>query len=180
MSTLMDLPPFQTFLEEQRVAVYRFLLATVGPGAADDCFQETFLSALRAYPDLREASNLRGWVMTIATRKAMDHWRRERRRPVPMDELPERATPERADAEPAIWDAVRRLPPAQRAAVVHRYVLDLPYAEIAVALGCSCRRDRGAIPISTTSKRRSISPRLGRHGVRRAGSPRAPLDICES
>ena len=67
----------------------------------------------------------------------MDHWRRERRRPVPMDELPERATPERADAEPAIWDAVRRLPPAQRAAVVHRYVLDLPYAEIAVALGCS-------------------------------------------
>ena len=53
------IPPFSQLLEEHRTDVYRFLFATVGPQAADDCFQETFLSALRAYPELRDARNLR-------------------------------------------------------------------------------------------------------------------------
>ncbi|MBI2238488.1 MAG: RNA polymerase sigma factor [Actinobacteria bacterium] len=133
----MDLPPFQAFLEEHRVPVYRFLLATVGRAGADDCFQETFLAALRAYPALRDASNPRAWILTIATRKAVDRARREGRRPVPVAEVPERAAPAAPDGEPELWRAVRDLPPLQRAAVVHRYVLDLPYAEVAAALGCS-------------------------------------------
>src|SRR5205823_2673969 len=68
-------PPFEAFMQEQRGPVYRLLLAMVGPHGADDCFQETFLSALRAYPRLPAGSNVRGWVMTIATRKAFDHLR---------------------------------------------------------------------------------------------------------
>ncbi len=36
-----------------------------------------------------------------------------------------------------LWRAVGTLPPMQRAAVIHRYVLDLPYSEVALALGCS-------------------------------------------
>jgi RNA polymerase sigma factor (sigma-70 family) len=131
------LPPFSSFLEEHRVPVYRFLLAAVGRDAADDCFQETFLSALRAYPELRDDGNLRGWILTVATRKVLDHWRAERRRPVPTERLPEGPAPEEPDGDPALWASVRELPPMQRAAVVHRYVLDLPYAEVAVALGCS-------------------------------------------
>ena len=59
----MALPPFETFLQEHRVPVYRLLLALVGPQGAEDCFQETFLSALRAYPRLAADSNLRAWVM---------------------------------------------------------------------------------------------------------------------
>jgi RNA polymerase sigma factor (sigma-70 family) len=131
------LPAFSWLLEEHRTDVYRFLFAMVGPLAADDCFQETFLSALRAYPDLRDARNLRGWLLTIATRKALDHWRSEKRRPVPVEHVPERAAPQPQDEEPELWNAVGSLPPMQRAAVVHRYVLDLPYAEVADALGCS-------------------------------------------
>ena len=133
----MTLPPFQRLLEEHRTDVYRFLVASVGRQAADDCFQETFLSALRAYPRLRDTSNLRGWLFTIATRKAFDHWRGERRRPLPVDRLPEVATPDEPDGDPGLWRAVGTLPPMQRAAVIHRYVLDLPYAEIAEALGIS-------------------------------------------
>ena len=133
----MGLPPFSAFLEEHRVPVYRFLLASVGPQHADDCFQETFLSALRAYPRLPADSNLRGWILTIATRKAIDHGRGTRRRPIPMAELPDQAGPSSPDGEPELWRAVRGLPPRQRAAVVHRYVLDLPYAEVAAAIGCS-------------------------------------------
>jgi RNA polymerase sigma factor (sigma-70 family) len=133
----MKLPPFQRLLEEQRTDVYRFLVASVGRQAADDCFQETFLSALRAYPRLRDASNLRGWLFTIATRKALDHWRGERRRPLSVEQLPEPVAPEHPDGDPELWSAVGSLPPMQRAAVIHRYVLDLPYAEIADALGIS-------------------------------------------
>jgi RNA polymerase sigma factor (sigma-70 family) len=133
----MTLPPFQRLLEEHRVAVYRFLVAAVGPQDADDCFQETFLAALRAYPRLRDDANLRGWLFTIATNKAMDHWRASKRRPVPVETLPERPSPEAADGRPELWRAVGELPPMQRAAVLHRYVLDLPYADVAEALGCS-------------------------------------------
>jgi len=116
------------------VEVYRFLVAAVGRQAADDCFQETFLSALRAYPRLRDAENLR---LTIATRKTMDHWRAEKRRPIPVERLPEVAGPVRADGDEELWRAVGTLPPMQRAAVIHRYVLDLAYSEVAEALGCS-------------------------------------------
>jgi len=133
----MSVPPFSSFLEEHRVLVYRFLAATVGPDNADDCFQETFLSALRAYHRLDAGANLRAWILTIAGRKAIDHERRRKRRAVPVAEVPDRVTLAPPDGEPELWRAVRELPPMQRAAVVHRYVLDMPYREVAEALGCS-------------------------------------------
>jgi RNA polymerase sigma factor (sigma-70 family) len=133
----MDLPPVSRLLEEHRMPVYRVRRAAVGPSAVDDCFQETFISALRAYPKLLDERNLRGWVITIATRKALDHWRAERRRPIPVERLPEQPVPEHLDGEPELWRAVGALPPMQRAAVIHRYVLDLPYADVASALECT-------------------------------------------
>ena len=79
---MSGLPPFQRFADEHRTHVWRFLVAAVGPVEADDCFQETFLAALRAYPSLRHGENLRSWVMTIAANKAVDAGRSRRRRPV--------------------------------------------------------------------------------------------------
>jgi RNA polymerase sigma factor (sigma-70 family) len=76
-------------------------------------------------------------LFTIATHKALDHWRGERRRPVPVEQLPDPVAPEHPDGDPELWTAVGSLPPMQRAAVIHRYLLDLPYAEIADALGIS-------------------------------------------
>ena len=133
-------PPFQVFLDENRDAVWRFLVSSVGPSDAEDCFQETFISALRAYPRLRAGSNLRAWVLTIAHRKAVDCHRGRARRALPVAELEtldtragERSEP--ADAE--LWGAVRELPPRQRSAVVLRFLGDLPHREIAAAIGCS-------------------------------------------
>jgi len=133
----VSVPPFSRFLEEHRADVYRFLLASVGARDADDVFQETFIAALRAYPSLEDARNLRGWVLTIATRKALDHWRAEKRRPLPVERVPDRPAPRAHDGDPGLWRAVAGLPPMQRAAVIHRYVLDLPYADVGAALGCS-------------------------------------------
>ena len=133
-----NLPPFQRFLDEHREAVLSFLRAMVGPNEAEDCFQETFIAALRAY-DRMDGRYPRAWVMTIARRKAIDHHRARARRPEPRAELPEVVSsdhlPGGGDAE--IWSAVAALSPGQRAAVALRYAADLPYREIAAALDCS-------------------------------------------
>lgn len=133
---MTELPPFQTLIDEHARDVMAVCRGTVGRTDADDCFQETFLSALRAYPRLNDTGNLRGWLITIAHRKAIDHHRAKGRRPVPVTEVAEVAV---SDPEPGdgIWTAVGALPPKQRAAVTLRYASDLPHAEIAAALGCS-------------------------------------------
>jgi RNA polymerase sigma factor (sigma-70 family) len=133
----VELPPFQDFLNAYREDVYRFLVALVGREEAEDCFQETFLSALRAYPRLRRKSDLRAWVLTIAHRKSMDAHRSRRRRPRPVEILPEAAIDPVPPPEPALWEAVGGLPAGQRAAVTLRFVGDLPFREIGEVLRCS-------------------------------------------
>ena len=41
------------------------------------------------------------------------------------------------DGDATLIAAVRQLPPKQRTAVVQRYLLDRPYAEVATVVGCS-------------------------------------------
>ena len=130
----MSLPPFQALLAAHRADLYRFLVASVGPGDADDCFQETAIAALRAYPRLRHGRNLRAWLLRIAERKALDSHRAGARRAVPVGSAPERAANVAGDSEPALWAVVRGLPAKQRTAVFCRSVLGMPYAELAELL----------------------------------------------
>ena len=129
------IPPFESFYEEHKDPVFAHLRRLLGQGA-EDAFQETFLRALRAYPELRNGRHLRAWVFTIATRIAIDESRRRR----PTADLPddsvlatEDGLPPHAELGPLTDD----LPPKERAAVVLRYGFDLPYDEIAAALGSS-------------------------------------------
>ena len=135
----MRLPPFQTLVEEHRVDLYRFCLVTAGRGEADDVFQESWVAALRTYPKLRRADNLRAWLFRIAQNKAIDLHRSRARRPLPVEEVPEPAArePARLDGEPELWGAVRELPPKQRTAVFCRAVLGMPYPELGALLECS-------------------------------------------
>jgi RNA polymerase sigma factor (sigma-70 family) len=135
----VKLPPFQALLDEHRLDVYRFCMASAGPADADDCFQETWIAALRAYPKLRRADNLRAWLLRIAQNKAVDLHRARGRRPVPVESVPERAAAPAAaqDEEPELWQAVRALPPKQRTAVVCRTLLGMPYDELARLLESS-------------------------------------------
>jgi RNA polymerase sigma factor (sigma-70 family) len=135
----VGIPPFADFLEEHRGTVYRFLTAAVGPNEADDCFQDTFLAALRAYPRLTDPSRLDRWVLRIASRKAIDHHRAAGRRAVPTADLPERpvAAEGRPEFDGDLQAAVASLPTKQRLAIVHRHVLDRSYADVADAMGVS-------------------------------------------
>jgi RNA polymerase sigma factor (sigma-70 family) len=150
MTAMADaLPPFQAFLDEHLAPVRAFLRGMVGPHDAEDCLQETFLAALRAYPGA-EATNLRAWILTIARRKAIDHHRSRSRIAKPVAEPEELIDRQAAQAEgaagqamgmspqhSAIWAAVAQLPPGQRAAVVLRFAVDLRYREVGEALGTS-------------------------------------------
>jgi RNA polymerase sigma factor (sigma-70 family) len=129
------LPPFQLVFDEHAGAVLAFLFGAIGAADAEDCFQETMLSALRAYPRLADASNLRGWLFTIARRKAIDARRAMARRPVPVaDPDPGTAPDPTTEIDETLWDDVRRLPVKQQRAVVLRFAGDQSYPEIASAM----------------------------------------------
>jgi RNA polymerase sigma factor (sigma-70 family) len=129
--------------------VYRFLVASVGPGEADDCFQETFLAALRAYPNLEHGNNLRAWVLAIATRKAIDAGRARSRRPRPVPDVADVVEMYTQDPDPLlegpVWQAIRALPARQRVALIHRVLLDRPYAELAAAMGSTVEAARANV-----------------------------------
>jgi RNA polymerase sigma factor (sigma-70 family) len=151
-------------LDAHRDDVLRFLIASVGRHDADDAFQETFLSALRAYPRLRPDSNLKGWVLTIAHHKALDVHRARGRRPVPVADPDEHAgragalsSPPQPESEADHWDRVRVLPQRQREVLTLRYAADLTHAEIATALGCSEEAARRAASDGLKNLRKDVT-----------------------
>lgn len=154
------LPPFQRFVDAHRDTVWRFLVSSVGPVEAEDCFQETFIAALRAYPRLRADSNPRAWVLTIAHRKALDAHRARARRALPIEDVAA-VDGRRAASTPApdeqLWSAVEELPARQRSAVVLRYVVDLPHRDIAAAIGCSEEAARRSLHEGLTKLRKVVS-----------------------
>ena len=154
----MTKPPFQRLLDEHATVVLRFCAASVGPVDAEDVFQDTVISAMRAYPKLRHTDNLRGWLLTIAHNKALDHHRARSRRAVPVEQLPE--TPHHDDDRPddALWAAVDGLQPKQRGAVLLRFVADLSHREIAHALGSSEEAARRSLADGLAKLRKEHQP----------------------
>jgi RNA polymerase sigma factor (sigma-70 family) len=159
---VLTLPPFQALLDAHGAAMHRFLVASVGAADADDCFQEACIAALRAYPRLENADNLRGWLLKIAQRKAIDAHRARARRPVPVAEALEPvATPAAAAAAlngQPVWARVRELPEKQRAAVFLRSVADLSYADVALALDCSQDAARRSVHEGLKRLREEMTP----------------------
>lgn len=167
-------PPFQALIDEHSGPVLAFLRSSVGPDDADDCLQETFLSALRAYPPA-DPGNLRGWLFRIARNKAIDRHRARGRAPSAVggaDEL-DLTAPDPAPAwlggrgakgmgsrDTAVWNAVAELPEGQRAAVVLRFAVDLRYGEIGDALDCSEAAARRRVHDGLQNLRSAISPHL--------------------
>jgi RNA polymerase sigma factor (sigma-70 family) len=132
-----DVPPFDALVEEHGAVVMRVCRALLRPADAEDAWSETFLSALRAYPGLPPDSNVRGWLVTIAHRKALDQLRAAGRRATPAGNLPEAATTDPAPADEELRAAVAALPSAQREAVVLHHLGGVPHTEIAAELGIS-------------------------------------------
>lgn len=124
--------PFEELIGEHGNVVMRVTRVLLGPVDAEDAWSETFLAALKAYPRLRPDSNVRGWLVTIAHRKAVDQLRAKARAPQPCRAMPEPPAldPPTFERDPGLWQALEALPFKQRAAVAYHYLAGLPYAEV--------------------------------------------------
>ncbi|PRY55618.1 RNA polymerase sigma factor (sigma-70 family) [Knoellia remsis] len=134
----MSLPPFQSLVDAHWRDVGRLAHALAGPDLGDDVAQQAWTQALAAYPRLTSARNLRGWLLTITHRCAMDAHRARRRTvahddPASLTEAPVVAGPTEPDAD--LWARVAALPERQREAVVLKYVGDLDHHAVAASLG---------------------------------------------
>ena len=148
--TSQRIPPFERFYLEHRDEVLGYLRRLLG-ARAEDAWQETFLRALRAYGRLQHGKHLRAWVFTIATNVAMDELR-AKPQPALLDEP---AAELRRDAFKELEHLTDELPATERAAVVLRYGYDLPYAQIADALGSSEEAARAAASSGVRRLRRT-------------------------
>lgn len=130
--------PFEAVVAAHGATVYRVCRAILGPVDADDGWSETFVAALKAYPELPEGANIEAWLVRIAHRKAIDVTRARARRATPVAEVPERPSAQRADGRDLDLDAaLATLPPRQRQAVAYHYLGGLPYREVAAVIGGS-------------------------------------------
>ncbi|WP_369046435.1 RNA polymerase sigma factor [Sinomonas sp. P10A9] len=129
--------PFEKLVELHGAAVLRVCRAVVGPLDADDVWQETFISALRAYTELPADANIEAWLVTIAHRRSLDSVRAAARRAVPIESVPDRESPLGIPDPPGdgVWNHVARLPDKQRRVIAYRYLADLPFTEIAAIVG---------------------------------------------
>jgi len=156
--------PFEQIVTTHGAMVLRVCRAVVGPTDAEDAWSETFLAALRAYPELPADANIEAWLVTIAHRKAIDITRARARHAVPVAEPPDEPTeptmagrPDALDGE--LWRAVARLPDKQRTAVAYRYLAGLPYREIAEITGGSTDAARRAAADGVKALRTNVGGR---------------------
>ena len=161
----MNLPPFQHLVDAHWRDVARLAHALAGPVDGDDVAQQAWAQALAAYPGLRSATNLRGWLLTVTARCATDVHRARARRAVPVADVPDRAAtgagPSDLLPDGDLWDAVRALPERQRTAVALKYVLDLDHPGVAEVLGTTPAASRRLVSDALATLRtttREVTP----------------------
>ena len=158
-------PPFERVVSAHGSTVLRVCRAILGPADADDAWSETFLSALKAYPDLPADANVEAWLVTIAHRKAIDVTRAAARRAIPVAETPDLPPgggggpgPDPGGtglvADDDLAEALTRLPAKQKQAVAYHYLAGLPYADVAAILGGSAEAARRAAADGVATLRR--------------------------
>ncbi len=147
--------PFEAVVEDHGPTVLRVCRAVVGPIDADDAWSETFLAAMKAYPDLPADANIEAWLVTVAHRKAIDITRARSRHAIPIDTVPETPTAPQHDRDDDLADVLERLPTKQKQAVAYHYLAGLPYADIAAILGGSTDAARRAAADGIATLRRT-------------------------
>jgi RNA polymerase sigma factor (sigma-70 family) len=160
-------PPFEQIVAAHGAAVLRLCRSSLGLQDAEDAWSETFVAALRAYPDLPADANVQAWLVTIAHRKAVDVARANARRPVAVAEPSVAAVSEQPSAEDDVWAEVRALPDRQREAVAYHWFAGLPYAEIAAITGSNAEAVRRAAADGLKTLRRVYGATPTTRGVSR-------------
>jgi RNA polymerase sigma-70 factor (ECF subfamily) len=144
-------PSLAAVFDANAAAMYRTILAFTGGRAdvAEESVAEAFARATERWDELRDPV---AWLYRVAFNVATDELRREGRG------RHERTQDVPPPTEPGeLFDAMRRLPPRQRAAMVLFYVNDLPVAEVATRMGVT----RPTVRVHLTQGRRRLRELLG-------------------
>src|SRR5690625_177700 len=161
--------PFDAAVKQHGATVLRVCRAVLGPGPDADAWSETFLAALKAWPELAEDTDIEAWLVRVAGRKAIDVVRGRSRRAVPSDDLPEQRStlgvPGTGDGQ--VWEAVAALPERQRLAIAYHYLGGLKHTETAEIIGGTPDAVRRAAADGMKSLRRTY-----RAGTDAAGESR--------
>ncbi len=156
--------PFEQAVTEHGAVVLRVCRAVLGPVDADDAWSETFLAALRAWPDLDDGANVRAWLVTIAHRKAIDVLRARTRAAIPVERVPDRGFvnegPENTLDDTELWSALAALPDKQRQCVAYHHVAGLPHPEVARIVGGTAAAARRASADGIATLRRTYLPQM--------------------
>jgi RNA polymerase sigma-70 factor (ECF subfamily) len=130
----------------------------------EDLAQETFVRVFRGLPDFGRDGrmNLLAWILTIATRLAIDELRKRAMATAPLDHTlvaAERADgdSERAQMAQAIARAVAQLSPEFRATFLLREVHDMDYESIAAALGVDVGTVKSRLNRARQTLRRALA-----------------------
>ncbi|WP_334121070.1 MULTISPECIES: RNA polymerase sigma factor [Glutamicibacter] len=127
--------PFERIVQDYGLNVLRVCRALLDEHRAQDAWSETFLSALKAYPQLAEDANVSAWLVRIARNKAIDELRKNK--PEILDDhqqwehADEQVNLEMEADNLQLWQEVSKLPQKQRMVVGYRYLGGLSYAQIA-------------------------------------------------
>lgn len=138
--------PFERTITDHGATVLRVCRSVLGSGPdAEDAAAETFIAALRQWPDFDPGTNIEAWLVRVAQRKAVDVIRARARRAQLCADLPEMAAEqEQESADTDVWQSVAQLPEKQRLAIAYHYLGGLPHAETADLIGCSAAAARKA------------------------------------
>ena len=152
--------PFDDVVTRHGPAILRVCRAVVGYSDAEDVWSETFLAALRAYPDLPDDANVEAWLVTIAKRKGIDSLRAGARRALPVDTLPDQGVYDpglEGGLDVELQAALAALTPRQREVIAYHVLGGLPYAEVAEIVGGTAAAARRAAADGLANLRRSYA-----------------------
>ncbi|MEV0154001.1 SigE family RNA polymerase sigma factor [Micromonospora sp. NPDC050686] len=136
-----DRQSFEAYARERGAALSRHAYLLTGDHhLAEDLVQQTLLRVAGRWRRVVAGGDPDPYVRRVLYHQHVSWWRRRTRRVAesPLDTA-DRAVPDPADAVAvhlAVRDALARLAPRQRAAIVLRYYEDLSEAQVAETLGC--------------------------------------------
>jgi RNA polymerase sigma-70 factor (sigma-E family) len=139
----------ELFRTERTGYVRLAYLLTGRPAVAEEIVQDAFIATQQAWGGVRNPNR---YLRTAVVNRCRSWGRHEQvvssHPPAPPDPTP-------ADHD-ELWDALGRLDHRRRAAIVLRYYLDLPHAEIADLLGCRPATVRTTVHRGLAQLRREI------------------------
>ncbi len=159
----MSTPPtdaeFAEFVAAEWGRLYRTAYLMVGNAAlAEDLVQTALTNTYASWHRVRELEAAYAYTRTAVARSAASWFRSKvRLREQATDRLPESPYAPDPSTRPALLEALRLLPPRQRAVVVLRFYEDLSVEQTADALGCS----QGTVKSQTSSALGKLRGHLG-------------------